>query len=484
MPLARSESRSADAASGPATSTCCDGLHLRQVRGEQADQRVVDDDDLVLGVVGDVDELLGEQPDVERVQHRAHRGDRRGRPRGARRCSTGRCATRWSPSMPSERRPLASLRGPLAELGVGLAAAAVGRGGDHLGVGVHRGAVLHQRADGERDVLHGAAHRGGLRAVAVCPEPVAPTQAISRPWSPSLGRMRPRRLRRLTGLNVFVTGAASGIGRATAEAVAAGGGRLFLTDIDADGLATTAADASGTVGGEVVLAEAVDLTDHDGVRRLARRVTDEHGAMDVVMNIAGISAWGTVSSLEHATWRRQVEVNLMGPIHVIEELVPPMVEAGRGGHLVNVVVGGRDHRDAVARGVQRQQVRPPRGLRGAPLRPRPARHRRLAWSVPGAVHTPLTEHGPDRRRRHRPARASARCRRASTSGRSRRRRRPRRSSRAYGATATGSTPPPTSGMIHLVQRLLPAGVRPRHGVLNRGANRVLPEVGQARRAER
>ena len=52
------------------------GLQLRQVRREQADQRVVDDDDLVLGVVGDVDELLGEQPDVQRVQHGAHRGDR------------------------------------------------------------------------------------------------------------------------------------------------------------------------------------------------------------------------------------------------------------------------------------------------------------------------------------------------------------------------------------------------------------------------
>ena len=75
-------------------------------------------------------------------------------------------------------------------------------------------------------------------------------------------RRRPTRLRRLDGLNVFITGAASGIGRATAEAVAAGGGRLFLTDIQADLLATTAATIRER-GGDVVVAEAVDLTDHD-----------------------------------------------------------------------------------------------------------------------------------------------------------------------------------------------------------------------------
>src|SRR3546814_14544774 len=58
--------------------------------------------------------------------------------------------------------------------------------------------------------------------------------------------------------------------------------------------------------------------------------------MYIVMNIAGISAWGTVQSLEHSHWQRLVDVNRMGPIHVIETLVPPMIEAGRGGHLVNV----------------------------------------------------------------------------------------------------------------------------------------------------
>ena len=76
--------------------------------------------------------------------------------------------------------------------------------------------------------------------------------------------------------------------------------RLFLTDVQADLLASV----TGSIrerGGEVVVSEPVDLTDHDGVRRLARRITDEHGAMDVVMNIAGISAWGTVHVARRTT---------------------------------------------------------------------------------------------------------------------------------------------------------------------------------------
>ena len=54
------------------------------------------------------------------------------------------------------------------------------------------------------------------------------------------------------------------------------------------------------------------------------------------MNIAGISTWGTIERLEHHHWQRLIDINLMGPISVIETFVPPMIEAGRGGHVVNV----------------------------------------------------------------------------------------------------------------------------------------------------
>src|SRR6185436_7108722 len=62
----------------------------------------------------------------------------------------------------------------------------------------------------------------------------------------------------------------------------------------------------------------------------------EFGRLDVVMNVAGVSAWGTVENLEHRHWQAMIDVNLMGPIHVIECFLPPMIEARRGGALVNV----------------------------------------------------------------------------------------------------------------------------------------------------
>lgn len=133
----------------------------------------------------------------------------------------------------------------------------------------------------------------------------------------------------------LVTGAAGGIGRATALELASRGARLVVTDIQADPLHETAAMIEAA-GGTVLHAAAADLTDHDAVAGLARDVHAAHGSVDVVMNVAGISTWGPVERLGEEHWRRTIEVNLMGPIHVIEAFVPPMVEAGRGGHLVNV----------------------------------------------------------------------------------------------------------------------------------------------------
>lgn len=139
----------------------------------------------------------------------------------------------------------------------------------------------------------------------------------------------------LEGKLCLITGAASGIGRATAIAAASRGAMLCLTDIQADLLAETAAEIRAA-GGQVRHVEAVDLTDHTEVERMAAAIHADHGSLDVVMNIAGISTWGRIEDLGHDDWRRTIEINLIGPISVLECFVPTMIAAGRGGHIVNV----------------------------------------------------------------------------------------------------------------------------------------------------
>ncbi|WP_054813667.1 SDR family oxidoreductase [Nocardia arizonensis] len=140
---------------------------------------------------------------------------------------------------------------------------------------------------------------------------------------------------RFDGKCCLVTGAAGGLGRGIAFASAAKGASLMLTDIDADGLAHTAAELRAT-GAKVHLDKAIDITDREAVAALAAEAHAVVDSVDIVMNVAGIATWGTVERLTHQQWRRTIDIDLMGPIHVIEEFVPRMIAARRGGHLVNV----------------------------------------------------------------------------------------------------------------------------------------------------
>jgi len=147
--------------------------------------------------------------------------------------------------------------------------------------------------------------------------------------------MSTRRFRDFTDVAVLVTGAASGIGRALAEQLGDEGAVLFLTDVNEVALVETVA-AITSAGGNVAYAAPADVADYDAVRAMAAEITDQHGALDLVMNVAGIASWGTITAMTNQTWHRLVDVNLLGPIHVLEEFVPPMIAAGRGGHVVNV----------------------------------------------------------------------------------------------------------------------------------------------------
>jgi NAD(P)-dependent dehydrogenase (short-subunit alcohol dehydrogenase family) len=195
--------------------------------------------------------------------------------------------------------------------------------------------------------------------------------------------------RSLGGQRVFITGAASGIGRAVALAAGAEGALMYLTDRNAAGLAATASMIE-VAGGTVVLAEPADLRDFDAVQHLGVMAHAGGVSMDVVMNVAGISVWGTVDRLEHRQWRDVVDINLMGPIHVIETFVPPMIAAGRGGHLVNVssaagLLGLPWH---AAYSASKFGLRGVSEVLRTDLRPH---HIAVSLVCPGAVHTPLTQ---------------------------------------------------------------------------------------------
>lgn len=199
--------------------------------------------------------------------------------------------------------------------------------------------------------------------------------------------MRPRH--DVAGLRILITGAASGIGRALSLQLGAAGALLYLTDLQQQRLDEVAAEITAA-GGGVVLAQAADVADIDAVTALAGRAHESADALDAVLNVAGIATWGTVSTLTHEQWRRVIEVNLMGPIHVIECFVPPMVAARRGGYLVNVssaagLIGMPWHAAYSASKF---------GVRGVSevLRFDLARHKiSVSLVCPGGVDTPLTE---------------------------------------------------------------------------------------------
>jgi NAD(P)-dependent dehydrogenase (short-subunit alcohol dehydrogenase family) len=134
--------------------------------------------------------------------------------------------------------------------------------------------------------------------------------------------------RNLTGKVVVITGAARGIGAATARAVAREGVRLAIGDLDGDLAAGLAAELGG-------MARKLDVTDHAGFAAFLDEVEDELGPIDVLINNAGIMP--VTSFLDEAadSIARQLEINLHAVIFGSQQAVRRMRPRGHG-HLVNV----------------------------------------------------------------------------------------------------------------------------------------------------
>ncbi|QBX54440.1 SDR family NAD(P)-dependent oxidoreductase [Nocardioides seonyuensis] len=143
----------------------------------------------------------------------------------------------------------------------------------------------------------------------------------------------------LDGRTVLVTGASSGIGEATALAVARRGAHVLLVARRADELERVRAEIEAAGG--VASSYVVDLTDGDAIDALVEQVLAEHGAVDYLVNNAGRSIRRSLA-LSHDRFHdfeRTMAINYFGPVRLTMGLLPAMRDQ-RFGHVVNIVTWG------------------------------------------------------------------------------------------------------------------------------------------------
>jgi NAD(P)-dependent dehydrogenase (short-subunit alcohol dehydrogenase family) len=140
-------------------------------------------------------------------------------------------------------------------------------------------------------------------------------------------------MQELRGKCAVVTGAASGIGRAMADAFAAEGMRVVLADVESGALEHAAAAVRAR--GSAALAVPTDVSQAEQVQALADRAVAEFGRVDVVCNNAGVALSGPTWEHTLADWQWLLGVNLWGVVHGVRTFVPLMLKQGGEGHIVN-----------------------------------------------------------------------------------------------------------------------------------------------------
>jgi len=196
--------------------------------------------------------------------------------------------------------------------------------------------------------------------------------------------------RHYEGKVAVVTGAASGIGRALAEALVGRGATVVLADVDEAG-AEAAADAMAAGPPGRAAGVGLDVRDADAVLELVQRTAADHGHLDLLCNNAGVGIGGPVTELSREHWERAIDVNLRGVVNGVLAAYPVMVRQGRG-HIVNT---------ASLAGLLPSPMLTPYGMTkhavvglSESLRMEAAAHGvRVSVVCPGVIDTPLLDRG-------------------------------------------------------------------------------------------
>jgi meso-butanediol dehydrogenase/(S,S)-butanediol dehydrogenase/diacetyl reductase len=137
--------------------------------------------------------------------------------------------------------------------------------------------------------------------------------------------------RRFEGKVALITGAASGIGAATARRLRAEGARVVLGDVNEEGLAAIAKELGSD---SEVRHHTLDVAEREQVEALVRSAVDAFGHLDVLFNNAGIGAYGKTPDLDPESWHRTIAVDLHSVFYGCRAAIPHL-RAGGGGAIVN-----------------------------------------------------------------------------------------------------------------------------------------------------
>jgi len=138
-------------------------------------------------------------------------------------------------------------------------------------------------------------------------------------------------MQRFTDKVVLVTGAGSGIGKASALRLAAEGGAVFCVDLNRDAVEATAVEISAA-GGEAT-ARACDVSDEVSVQDSVRACIDRYGSLHGLVNMAGILRFDDTEQLQTADWQKLIAINLTGTMFLCRAVLPHLVQTK--GSIVN-----------------------------------------------------------------------------------------------------------------------------------------------------